>query len=438
MDDEMITLNNVMSAELAIQREFEYRTKMELLNFQHLSPLKPLVPSQGPPRSQLGLKRKEPTSNSQFFPEHQASSSCLVLTNQPSVLVCHACTLAFATLFHLRQHCESRRHHEKLIDFKKMGRGFSNPLSCDLCKSPGSSVLVIEGHLNGLKHAQSLMAFENKKMARAGQAWLQTTQFNMKKLGGVHADFHLPLPVIRDDVCILFDRDDVCMLFDRDDVCILSSTGMMNFLRKVKIIDNSKMCNILMIVGATLPPSLKLDLAPAITSCSFYFKDNTKPLEYCIKLDAIKFYHFSTRNKMFVEELALREYLVAVPSTAVLQLSCRLPLGEDAIHHKGFVFGAEKENSSISRELPCRSTFKRMCRDHGITRWKYSKRRMGRHSSSNHSTVNDEELIMNSSLKVIPPLLDTTVVALPQTSQDMNKVNVKATYKRTVIRFETA
>lgn len=129
---------------------------------------------QGPPRSQLGLKRKEPTSNSQVFPEHQASSSCLVLRNQPAVLVCHACTLAFATLFHLRQHCESRRHHEKLIDFKKMGRGFSNPLSCDLCKSPGSSVLVIEGHLNGIKHAQSLMAFENKKMARAGQAWLQT------------------------------------------------------------------------------------------------------------------------------------------------------------------------------------------------------------------------------------------------------------------------
>lgn len=46
MDDEMITLNNVMSAELAIQRELEYRTKMELLNFQHLNPLKPLIPSQ--------------------------------------------------------------------------------------------------------------------------------------------------------------------------------------------------------------------------------------------------------------------------------------------------------------------------------------------------------------------------------------------------------
>ncbi|KAL1804284.1 hypothetical protein DCAR_0935945 [Daucus carota subsp. sativus] len=179
MEDEMITLNNVMSAELAIQREFEYRTKMELLNFQHLNPLKPLVPSQGPPQSQLGLKRKEPTSTFQGFPEQQASSSsCQVFKNHPSVLVCHACTLAFATLFHLRQHCNSRRHHEKLIDFKKMGRAFSNPLSCDLCKSPGSSVLVIEGHLNGLKHAQSLMAFENKKMARAGQAWLQTVNEN--------------------------------------------------------------------------------------------------------------------------------------------------------------------------------------------------------------------------------------------------------------------
>lgn len=46
MDDEMITLNNVMSVELAIQREFEYRTKMEQLDFQHLDLLKPLVPLQ--------------------------------------------------------------------------------------------------------------------------------------------------------------------------------------------------------------------------------------------------------------------------------------------------------------------------------------------------------------------------------------------------------
>lgn len=31
---------------------------------------------------------------------------------------------------------------------------------------------------------------------------------------------------------------------------------------------------------------------------------------------------------------------------------------------------------------------------------------------------------------------DTAVIALPQTSQDMNKINVKATYKGTAIRFE--
>lgn len=42
----MITLSNVMSVELAIKRELEYRTKMEALNVQLRSRLKPLVPLQ--------------------------------------------------------------------------------------------------------------------------------------------------------------------------------------------------------------------------------------------------------------------------------------------------------------------------------------------------------------------------------------------------------
>lgn len=125
----------------------------------------------------------------------------------------------------------------------------------------------------------------------------------------------------------------------------------------------------------------------------------------------------------------------------LLDHSHQLPVGEDAIYHKGLVFGSEKENSSIyvinktctvetsegkkpekgiSSEIlsehfgkpladaaesfhVSRSTFKRMCRDHGITRWKSSKRRMGSHSSSKHRTVNDNELSVNSSLMVIPP-----------------------------------
>lgn len=170
----MITLSNVMSVELAIKRELEYRTKMEALNVQLRSRLKPLVPLQGPPPSQVGLKRKELAINSQVFPERQASSSSQAFQKHPAVLVCNACKMAFATLFHLRQHCLTQRHHEKLLQLKKRKVALSNPLSCDLCKSQGSSVLVIEGHLNGLKHAESLKAFENAKMARAGQAWLQT------------------------------------------------------------------------------------------------------------------------------------------------------------------------------------------------------------------------------------------------------------------------
>lgn len=113
-------------------------------------------------------------SSSQVFPERKILPSAQVFQKQPGVLVCHACKLAFATLFHLRQHCISQRHQEKLLQLKKDKVALSNPLSCDLCKSHGSSVLVIEGHLTGIKHAESLKAFENAKMARAGQAWLQT------------------------------------------------------------------------------------------------------------------------------------------------------------------------------------------------------------------------------------------------------------------------
>ncbi|KAK1403050.1 PB1 domain-containing protein [Heracleum sosnowskyi] len=77
-----------------------------------------------------------------------------------------------------------------------------------------------------------------------------------------------------------------------------------------------------------------------------------------------------------------------------------------------------------------------MCRDHGITRWKPSKRMMGSRSSSKHRTINDDELSMNSSSMVIPPLQDSAVVTLSHTSIDMNSINVKATYRGTAIRFE--
>lgn len=84
--------------------------------------------------------------------------------------------------------------------------------------------------------------------------------------------------------------------------------------------------------------------------------------------------------------------------------------------------------------LVSRSTFKRICRDHGIRRWQSGKRRMGNQSSTKIRRVNDEEQsTWNFSCSDMPHLQDTTGA---HTSQVMNKINVKASYNGVAIRFE--
>ncbi|KAK1403058.1 hypothetical protein POM88_002663 [Heracleum sosnowskyi] len=124
-----------------------------------------------------------------------------------------------------------------------------------------------------------------------------------------------------------------------------------------------------------------------------------------------------------------------------------LPIVKDATHNKGSTVGAEKHNPTINViEHTCieetsvevkkpekdisfdilsehfgkslddaassfhvsRSTFKRICRSHGIRRWQCGKSRMGIRGSSK----------------------------LRKTSQDMDKINVKATYNGVAIRFD--
>ncbi|XP_063936230.1 protein NLP1 isoform X3 [Daucus carota subsp. sativus] len=83
-----------------------------------------------------------------------------------------------------------------------------------------------------------------------------------------------------------------------------------------------------------------------------------------------------------------------------------------------------------------RSTFKRVCRDHGIKRWKSGKRRMGKNISSKlEGELNDEESSKrNFSHSGMAPVEDRTVVA--HKIQDTNKMTVKATYNGVTIKFE--
>ncbi|XP_076907238.1 uncharacterized protein LOC143563628 isoform X2 [Bidens hawaiensis] len=75
MEEEMINMCNIISVELAVKRELAYRAKMEALNSQNLSDLKPLVLAQGPPTQARNEYAEVAPSNSQRPPMVQIYSS---------------------------------------------------------------------------------------------------------------------------------------------------------------------------------------------------------------------------------------------------------------------------------------------------------------------------------------------------------------------------
>ncbi|KAK1353409.1 hypothetical protein POM88_052544 [Heracleum sosnowskyi] len=82
-----------------------------------------------------------------------------------------------------------------------------------------------------------------------------------------------------------------------------------------------------------------------------------------------------------------------------------------------------------------RSTFKRVCRGHGIKRWQFGKKRMGTSISSKLGTKLNDKVPSRRKLSCSgkAPVTDTAVVP---TRQNMNKMIVKATYNDVTIRFE--
>ncbi|KAD7478789.1 hypothetical protein R6Q59_005448 [Mikania micrantha] len=155
MDEEMIALHNIMPVELAIKREMEYRTKVEVLKNRHLINLNPLLPSQVQPTSHTTSKRKEP------------SSSGTSLERQSMGLVCKICQITFSTVNHLKQHSNTIKHKGNVVQLKKRGQNVSTPFLCELCNSSCSSGIIMDEHLKGTRHLTLLQEFENAKRARA-------------------------------------------------------------------------------------------------------------------------------------------------------------------------------------------------------------------------------------------------------------------------------
>ncbi|KAI3502504.1 hypothetical protein L1887_30608 [Cichorium endivia] len=153
MDEEMVTLHNVMPVELALKREMEYRRKMEVSKNCQLNNLNPLLPSHV---SHTPLKRKE-----------ASSSSGRALKRRSTGLVCKICDVTFNAVNQMKDHSNSVRHKNNVQQLKKRGKNVSTPFLCELCNSSCSSDIVMEDHLSGTKHATILQEFEKAKRATA-------------------------------------------------------------------------------------------------------------------------------------------------------------------------------------------------------------------------------------------------------------------------------
>ncbi|KAK9276323.1 hypothetical protein L1049_005854 [Liquidambar formosana] len=177
---EEMTTPNVMSVEVAIKRELEYRRKMEALQFQLQDSQRAAIPSQEPPLNVLGIKRKAPASNLQSFPPPQPRPSCSrqPFQNRPVSLVCQACQETFSSVVCLKKHCEGPKHKFNLIRMKI--NHVSNPLWCKLCKVSCSSVNTLEQHLIGKKHGACLQGMEDAKTAREEKS--EVANINWEKL----------------------------------------------------------------------------------------------------------------------------------------------------------------------------------------------------------------------------------------------------------------
>ncbi|KAI7751182.1 hypothetical protein M8C21_027794 [Ambrosia artemisiifolia] len=160
MEEEMVKLCNVMPVELAIKRELEYRKKMDALKNQHQYDLKPLISAQGPPTQARKEDAELAPSNFQKSPTLQFSASSRTL-KEKLAFSCKACQLTFGCVFSLSYHIESQHHKVNMSQMKKRKQSLSNPIWCELCKSPCSSLGQVQAHLNGTRHSSSVSNSRN-------------------------------------------------------------------------------------------------------------------------------------------------------------------------------------------------------------------------------------------------------------------------------------
>ncbi|CAI9265442.1 unnamed protein product [Lactuca saligna] len=165
MEEEMITLQNIMPVDLAIKRELEYRKKMEISRNQHENNLKPLVVSQGPPIQSWKEDYKMAASGSHKSRMFQFSSTRQTL-REKRVFSCKACQLTFGTVFDLSGHVVSQQHKFNVSEMKKRKQAISNPIWCGVWKVKGwltesESVFHLKMHGETFAHRSNLCMARN-------------------------------------------------------------------------------------------------------------------------------------------------------------------------------------------------------------------------------------------------------------------------------------
>ncbi|XP_050221108.1 uncharacterized protein LOC126671383 [Mercurialis annua] len=166
---------NVMAAELAIQRELAYRTKIAALQSPSSSKVcRELMPLEVQSSSLCPIPIPSPMSisgSSQLSGiKRQAVEICLPAseTHEPAHGVdytfCKDCQISISGYSNYIQHIDGRKHKLKLEELK-FSRGSHDTISdlsnqrfsCDLCKIWCTNRNLLEAHLEGQKHKSALV-----------------------------------------------------------------------------------------------------------------------------------------------------------------------------------------------------------------------------------------------------------------------------------------
>ncbi|CAM8876640.1 unnamed protein product [Rhodiola kirilowii] len=159
---------NIMSVELAIQRELAYRRRMEVLQFgfraASSSASIPIQDSVLPSTS--GTKRKSPYIDAPVFPQqhpHPRPQPARPNRSINAALSCTVCMESFPNTLYLDKHCEGTKHKTILAKKRVSHADVSNPFMCQICEVTCSSRITLEQHLLGKRHQ---LALDNRHAPR--------------------------------------------------------------------------------------------------------------------------------------------------------------------------------------------------------------------------------------------------------------------------------